>query len=85
MTPFQAPSIGMSVLVMGYFRRPMSATDHFLGAHVGRQCFVKRENGQFRRNMAELLINFLKCCRTPAQIDYEIFRRLKRDEQHPIE
>lgn len=63
----------------------MSATDHFLGTHVGRQRFVEREDGHFRRDMAKLFIDFFKCCRASAQIDDELLRGLKRDEQHPIE
>ena len=69
----------------GYFQKSMSVTYHFLGTHVGRQSLVKREDGHSRRNMAELLIDFLNRGRTPAQIDDEIFRGLKRDKKHPVE
>ena len=85
MIPFQAPSIGISVLMIGYVQRRMSVTNHFFGTYVSRQCFIKREDGYLWRNMAELLIDFLKCGRIPAQIDNKIFRGLKRDEQHPVE
>ena len=52
---------------------------------MGGQCFVEGKDGQFRSNMAELLINFLEGCRISAQIDNEIFRGLEGDKQHPVE
>ena len=69
----------------GSFQGLVFATNHFFGTYMGRQCFIEREDGYCGRDMAELLVNLLKCCGFPAQVDYEIFWGLEGDRQHPIE